>query len=147
MGRLGLEGFSHLENLLLTFRDLDRVLATLQPDKITMKAHCMTGLTHPVMTTAAIGELPLPRQFIDASGVSQAHAAQQLAVEAGLLAGKTCWWLLPRPAVRHSLVNGGYQELPRRTGEDAFPGPLVALANQKYERFTERYGKMAKTGS
>ena len=24
--------------------------------------------------------------------------------------------------------------------------PLVALANQKYERFTERYGKMAKTG-
>ena len=24
--------------------------------------------------------------------------------------------------------------------------PLVALANQKYERFTERYGTLAKTG-
>ena len=24
--------------------------------------------------------------------------------------------------------------------------PLVALANQKYERFTDRYGKFAKTG-
>ena len=39
------------------------------------------------MTTASIEELPLPRQFIEASGVLQLPA-QQLAVEAGLLHGK-----------------------------------------------------------
>ena len=72
IGRLGLEGYSHLENLLITFRDLDRVLATLQPDKHTMTAALFDRLEpHPVMTTAAIDELPLPRQFIEASGVSQ----------------------------------------------------------------------------
>ena len=38
IGRLGLEGYAHLESLLLTFRNLDRVLATLQPDKSTIKA-------------------------------------------------------------------------------------------------------------
>ena len=43
MGRLGLEGYAHLENLLLTFRNLDRVLATLEPEKLTMKAAPTTG--------------------------------------------------------------------------------------------------------
>ena len=40
------------------------------------------------MKTAPIEELPLPRQFIEASGVPQLMPAQQLAVEAGLLYGK-----------------------------------------------------------
>ena len=31
-------------------------------------------------------------------------------------------------------------------GRMLFLVPLVALANQKYERFTERYGKFARTG-
>ncbi len=75
IGRLGLEGIAHLENLLDTFRDLDRVLSTLQPDKLTMKAALYDRLEpHPVMTTASIDELPLPRQFIEASGVSQLDA-------------------------------------------------------------------------
>ena len=33
LGRLGLEGYAHLENLLLTFRNLDRVLARLTAPK------------------------------------------------------------------------------------------------------------------
>ena len=61
IGRLGRDGISHLESLLVQFRNLDRVLATLQPEKLTMEAALFDRLEpHPVMTTAPIEELPLP---------------------------------------------------------------------------------------
>ena len=75
IGRLGREGIAHLESLLIQFRNLDRVLATLQPDKMTMDSALFDKLeAHPVMKTAPIDELPLPRQFIEASGVKQLDA-------------------------------------------------------------------------
>jgi len=148
IGRLGLEGYAHLENLLVTFRNLDRVLATLQPDKNTMKAALYDRLEpHPLMTTAAIGELPLPRQFIDASGVSQLMPAQQLAVEAGLLHGKDLLVVAATASGKTFIGEmAGLKNYLEGRGRLLFLVPLVALANQKYERFTERYGKIAKTG-
>jgi archaea-specific helicase len=148
LGRLGLEGIAHLENLLVTFRDLDRVLSTLQPDKLTMKAALYDRLEpHPVMTTAAIDELPLPRQFIEASGVSQLMPAQQLAVEAGLLHGKDLLVVAATASGKTFIGEmAGVKNYLEGRGRMLFLVPLVALANQKYERFTARYGKMAKTG-
>ncbi len=148
IGRLGLEGIAHLENLLDTFRDLDRVLATLQPDKLTMKAALYDRLEpHPVMTTASIDELPLPRQFIEASGVSQLMPAQQLAVEAGLLHGKDLLVVAATASGKTFIGEmAGIKNYLEGRGRMLFLVPLVALANQKYERFTARYGKMAKTG-
>jgi helicase len=148
LGRLGLEGIAHLENLLVTFRNLDRVLSTLQPDKLTMKAALYDRLEpHPVMTTAAIEELPLPRQFIEASGVSQLMPAQQLAVEAGLLHGKDLLVVAATASGKTFIGEmAGIKNYLEGRGRMLFLVPLVALANQKYERFTERYGKMAKTG-
>ncbi|MGA2912664.1 MAG: DEAD/DEAH box helicase [Methanoregula sp.] len=148
LGRLGLEGIAHLENLLVTFRNLDRVLSTLQPDKLTMKAALFDRLEpHPVMTTAAIEELPLPRQFIEASGVSQLMPAQQLAVEAGLLHGKDLLVVAATASGKTFIGEmAGIKNYLEGRGRMLFLVPLVALANQKYERFTERYGKMAKTG-
>jgi helicase len=148
IGRLGLEGIAHLENLLVTFRNLDRVLATLQPDKLTMKAALYDRLEpHPVMTTAAIDELPLPRQFIEASGVSQLMPAQQLAVEAGLLHGKDLLVVAATASGKTFIGEmAGIKNYLEGRGRMLFLVPLVALANQKYERFTDRYGKIAKTG-
>jgi len=148
IGRLGLEGIAHLENLLVTFRDLDRVLSTLQPDKLTMKAALYDRLEpHPVMTTASIDELPLPRQFIEASGVSQLMPAQQLAVEAGLLHGKDLLVVAATASGKTFIGEmAGIKNYLEGRGRMLFLVPLVALANQKYERFTARYGKMAKTG-
>ena len=148
MGRLGLEGYAHLENLLLTFRNLDRVLATLQPDKLTMKAALYDRLEpHPLMTTASIEELPLPRQFIDASGVTQLMPAQQLAVEAGLLHGKGLLVVAATASGKTFIGEmAGIKNYLEGRGRMLFLVPLVALANQKYERFTARYGKIAKTG-
>ncbi len=148
LGRLGLEGYAHLENLLMTFRNLDRVLASLQPDKITMQAALYDRLEpHPVMTTASIEELPLPRQFIEASGVTQLMPAQQLAVEAGLLNGKDLLVVAATASGKTFIGEmAGIKNYLEGRGRMLFLVPLVALANQKYERFTERYGKMAKTG-
>jgi len=148
IGRLGRDGISHLESLLLQFRNLDRVLATLQPEKLTMASALYDKLdAHPVMVTAPVNELPLPRQFIDASGVKQLMPAQQLAVEAGLLFGKDLLVVAATASGKTFIGEmAGMKNYLEGRGRTLFLVPLVALANQKYERFSERYGKFAKTG-
>jgi archaea-specific helicase len=148
IGRLGRDGIAHLESLLVQFRNLDRVLATLNPEKLTMGAALFDRLEpHPVMTTAPLDELPLPRQFIDASGVKQLMPAQQLAVEAGLLYGKDLLVVAATASGKTFIGEmAGIKNYLEGRGRTLFLVPLVALANQKYERFTERYGKFAKTG-
>jgi helicase len=148
IGRLGRDGISHLEKLLLQFRNLDRVLATLQPEKLTMASALFDKLdAHPVMVTAPVNELPLPRQFIDASGVKQLMPAQQLAVEAGLLFGKDLLVVAATASGKTFIGEmAGMKNYLEGRGRTLFLVPLVALANQKYERFSERYGKFAKTG-
>ena len=102
---------------------------------------------HPVMTTASIEELPLPRQFIEASGVSRLIPARRLAVEAGLLHGKDLLVVAATASGKTFIGEmAGIKNYLEGRGRMLFLVPLVALANQKYERFTERYGKMAKTG-
>jgi helicase len=148
IGRLGRDGIAHLEDLLVKFRNLDRVLATLQPEKVTMASALFDKLdAHPVMKTAPVDELPLPRQFIEASGVEQLMPAQQLAVEAGLLFGKDLLVVAATASGKTFIGEmAGIKNYLEGRGRMLFLVPLVALANQKYERFTERYGKFAKTG-
>jgi helicase len=148
LGRLGREGIAHLEDLLLRFRNLDRVLATLQPEKVTMASALFDKLeAHPVMKTAPVGELPLPRQFVEASGVEQLMPAQQLAVEAGLLFGRDLLVVAATASGKTFIGEmAGIKNYLEGRGRMLFLVPLVALANQKYERFTERYGKFARSG-
>ena len=115
IGKLGQDGIRHLEDLLLKFRNLDRVLATLQPEKVTMASALFDKLeAHPVMKTAPVNELPLPRQFIEASGVVQLMPAQQLAVEFQRLAEQRLGHIHRRPACRLSLMNPQPPRLGRR---------------------------------
>ncbi len=148
LGRLGRDGISHLESLLVQFRNLDRVLATLQPEKLTMEAALFDRLEpHPVMTTSPVEELPLPREFVEAAGVKQLMPAQQLAVEAGLLFGKDLLVVAATASGKTFIGEmAGIKNYLEGRGRTLFLVPLVALANQKYERFTERYGKFARTG-
>jgi archaea-specific helicase len=148
IGRLGRDGITHLENLLLQFRNLDRVLATLNPEKMTMGAALFDRLEpHPVMVTAPLDELPLPAAFKEACGVTQLMPAQQLAVEAGLLFGKDLLVVAATASGKTFIGEmAGIKNYLEGRGRTLFLVPLVALANQKYERFTERYGKIAKTG-
>jgi helicase len=147
LGRLGREGVVHLEKLLDQFRNLDRVLATLSPEKITMASAMFDKLeAHPVLKTSAVVELPLPRQFIEAAGVSYLMPAQQLAVEAGLLYGKDLLVVAATASGKTFIGEmAGIKNYLEGRGRTLFLVPLVALANQKYERFTQRYSKFAKT--
>ncbi|NMB77745.1 MAG: DEAD/DEAH box helicase [Methanomicrobiales archaeon] len=148
IGRLGRDGIAHLENLLLQFRNLDRVLAMMLPEKMTMEAALFDKLeAHPVMNTASLSELPLPRQFVDASGVDRLMPAQQLAYDAGLLRGKDLLVVAATASGKTFIGEmAGMKNYLEGRGRTLFLVPLVALANQKYERFTQRYGKFAKTG-
>jgi helicase len=148
IGRLGRDGITHLEELLLKFRNIDRVLATLQPEKVTMASALYDRLeAHPVMKTTPLSELPLPRQFVEAGGVEQLMPAQQLAVEAGLLFGKDLLVVAATASGKTFIGEmAGIKNYLEGRGRMLFLVPLVALANQKYDRFTERYGKFTRTG-
>jgi len=137
------------KELLVATRNLDRVLALVQPEHVSMKSALFDRIeAHPVLKTASLMELPLPREFVDACKVETSMPAQQLAVEAGLLHWKGSSSLLRQPRSGKTFIGemAGMKNYLSGRGRMLFLVPLVALANQKYERFTERYGAFAKTG-
>jgi helicase len=146
LGHLGRSAMGHLDELLMNFRDVDKVLASLQPEQMKMKQTLFDRLeAHPPVKTQTIAELPLPREFVDVAGVEHLMPAQQLAVEAGLLYGKDLL-IVSATASGKTFIGemAGMKNYLQGRGRFLFLVPLVALANQKHERFSERYGKLAK---
>jgi Superfamily II helicase, archaea-specific len=148
LGHMGRETLKHFEELLVATRNLDRVLALVQPEHVSMKSALFDRIeAHPVLKTASLMELPLPREFVDACKVETLMPAQQLAVEAGLLHGKDLLVVAATASGKTFIGEmAGMKNYLSGRGRMLFLVPLVALANQKYERFTERYGAFAKTG-
>src|SRR5690606_22108295 len=113
---------------LLKYRDVDRVLASIQPEQITMSQTLFDRLdAHPVQKTAHLEELPLPRVFVDASGVSSHMPAQQMAVDAGLLYGKDLL-VVSATASGKTFIGemAGMKNLIEGRGQFLFLVPLVA---------------------
>ena len=148
IGHMGRETLRHFEELLVTTRNLDRVLALVQPEKLSMKSALFDRIeAHPVALTAKLEELPLPHEFVVASRVESLMPAQQMAVDAGLLYGKDLLVVAATASGKTFIGEmAGMKNYLAGRGRMLFLVPLVALANQKYERFTERYGAFAKTG-
>lgn len=148
MGRMGRQSMSHMEELLSKYRDVDRVLASIQPEQIRMSQTLFDRLeAHPVQKTARIEELPLPRAFVDSSGVETLLPAQQMAVDAGLLYGKDLL-VVSATASGKTFIGemAGMKNLLEGRGQFLFLVPLVALAVQKYQRFSRRYGAFVDVG-
>jgi len=147
-GRLGRDALAHLEVLLEKHRNLDKVLATLQPDTLSFSRTLFDKLDpHPVLATQKLAELPVPQEFVKASGVDSLMPVQQLAVDAGLLSGKDLLVVAATASGKTFIGEmAGLTNYREGRGRMLFLVPLVALANQKYERFSTRYGKIAKTG-
>jgi helicase len=144
--RFGKISYTYIESLLTAFRDLDRVLAALQPDGMDLSRTLFDRIeAHPVTETSSISDLPLPPEFKTASGVDRLMPVQHLAVGAGLLAGSDLL-VVSATASGKTFIGemAGMKNLLEGRGRMLFLVPLVALANQKYERFTERYGKIAR---
>ncbi|MDE4908044.1 DEAD/DEAH box helicase [Methanogenium marinum] len=142
LGGMGMKSIGHLEHMLEMYRDLDRVLGMLQPDTGKPAQTLFDKLeAHAVMKTQPITDLPLPKNFVEASGVKYLMPVQQLCVEAGLLKGKD-QLVVAATASGKTFIGemAGVKNLSESRGSTFFLVPLVALANQKYRRFSERYG-------
>jgi helicase len=137
---------AYIENLLVAFRDLDRVLSALQPEGADLSRTLFDRIeAHPVTATMAVSDLPLPPEFRAASGIERLMPVQQLAVGAGLLSGADLL-VVSATASGKTFIGemAGMKNLLEGRGRMLFLVPLVALANQKHERFAERYGKLAR---
>jgi helicase len=148
LGRLGRQAFGRLEELLALYRDIDRVLASIEPGEASLSQTLFDRLeAHPVQKTARLEEMPLPRPFVDASGVETLMPVQQLAVEAGLLHGKDLL-VVSATASGKTFVGemAGLKNVLEGRGQMLFLVPLVALAVQKFQRFQSRYGDLASVG-
>lgn len=145
IGRLGREALYHLESLLEQLRDVDRVLATLQVEEVRMEKALFDRLeAHSRIETSRLSDLPVPEDFVKASRIDRLMPVQQLAVDSGLLQGRDLL-IVAATASGKTFVGelaGLVNHLEGR-GHFLFLVPLVALAVQKYERFHERYGKIA----
>ncbi|MFA5331704.1 MAG: DEAD/DEAH box helicase [Methanoregula sp.] len=148
LGHMGRDTFRHFEELLVATRNLDRVLALIQPENLSMQSALFDKIeAHPVLATAKLEELPLPREFVAAAKVEALMPAQQMAVDAGLLYGKDLLVVAATASGKTFIGEmAGMKNYLTGRGRTLFLVPLVALANQKYERFTERYKAFAKTG-
>jgi archaea-specific helicase len=145
MGKLGRSALSHLDELLIKYRNIDRVLATIEPDRLSVGQTLYDRLeAHKVDETCHIEELPVPFEFVSTCGVKTLMPVQQLAVEAGLLYGKDLL-VVSATASGKTFIGemAGLKNLLENRGRMLFLVPLVALAYQKYERFSQKYGKLA----
>ncbi len=145
--KLGKRTQVHIEELLEEYRDLDMVLAILQPESLDTKKTMFDRLeAHEQTPTERIENLPLPREFVDVCGVESLMPAQQRAVEAGLLFGKDLLVVAATASGKTFIGEmAGLKNYLERRGRMLFLVPLVALANQKYDRFSQRYAKVATT--
>ncbi|MBN1166201.1 MAG: DEAD/DEAH box helicase [Methanospirillaceae archaeon] len=144
MGRIGRGALTHLDELLLQYRDVDRVLASCEPDSAKQAGTLYDRIeAHPVIATTPLCELPLPYEFVAASGVQSLMPVQQLAYEGGLLYGKDLL-IVSATASGKTFIGemAGLKNYLEGRGQVLFLVPLVALANQKYDRFFQRYGKI-----
>ncbi|HVP94684.1 MAG TPA: DEAD/DEAH box helicase [Methanoregulaceae archaeon] len=148
MGRTGRGLTGHLEDLLKKYRDIDRVLASIQPEQVKVGQTLFDRLeAHPITKTSRVEELPLPRKFIESAQVEALMPAQQLAVDAGLLFGKDLLVVAATASGKTFIGEmAGVKKYLEGRGQCLFLVPLVALAVQKYQRFEERYGNVLGTG-
>ncbi|WP_338148557.1 DEAD/DEAH box helicase [Methanocorpusculum petauri] len=145
--RLGKRTQNHIEDLLEEYRDLDMVLAILQPESLDTKKTMFDRLeAHEQTPTERIENLPLPREFVDVCGVETLMPAQQRAVEAGLLFGKDLLVVAATASGKTFIGEmAGLKNYLEKRGRMLFLVPLVALANQKYDRFSKKYENVATT--
>ncbi|MBR6447531.1 MAG: DEAD/DEAH box helicase [Methanomicrobium sp.] len=144
MGKMGGLSTAHLEKLLMLYMDLDRILAMLEPEKIDLEHTVFDILeSHKIIETTNIADLNLPAKFKEVCGVTKLMPVQHLCVQAGLLEGKD-QLVVAATASGKTFIGemAGNMNYFGGRGNMLFLVPLVALANQKYARFTERYPYM-----
>ena len=147
----GEKSVDFLEKVLFKTRDLDRTIRMLSPERLDPEfTRYDTIRTKPSETTFRIKNLPLAKKFKDLllQKSETLLPVQALSVEAGLLEGKN-QFVVSATATGKTLIGemAGVQNLLDKKGKMLYLVPLVALANQKYDQFQERYSKLGLTTS
>ncbi len=147
----GEKSVDFLEKVLFKTRDLDRTIRMLSPERLDPEfTRYDTIRTKPSETTFRIKNLPLAKKFKDMllQKSETLLPVQALSVEAGLLEGKN-QFVVSATATGKTLIGemAGVQNLLDKKGKMLYLVPLVALANQKYDQFQERYSKLGLTTS
>lgn len=142
----GDEAVAHMEELMLRSKDLDRTVGMLNPQKLDSDfTRFDTVKANPIKSTAKIADLPIRKKFKSILLEKSDHLlpVQSLSVEKGLLDGKP-QLVTSVTATGKTLIGemAGIENILRGKGKMLYLVPLVALANQKYDQFTKRYGKI-----
>ncbi|RLE46196.1 hypothetical protein DRJ25_04550 [Candidatus Woesearchaeota archaeon] len=95
-----------------------------------------------------IKELKIPekaKEIIIEEGVKELRPAQEKAVNAGLLEGKNLLVCTPTASGKTLIAElAAIKHILEKKGKVIYIVPLIALANQKYKDFKERYDKVFK---
>lgn len=147
----GEKSIDFLEKVLFKTRDLDRTIRMLTPERLDPEfTRYDTIRTNPSEATVRIKNLPLAKKFKDMllQKSETLLPVQALSVEAGLLKGRN-QFVVSATATGKTLIGemAGIQNLLDKKGKMLYLVPLVALANQKYDQFQERYSKLGLTTS
>lgn len=147
----GEKSVDFLEQVLHKTRDLDRTIRMLSPERLDPEfTRYDTIRTTPSEVRVRIRDLPLAKKFKEMllEKSETLLPVQGLSIEAGLLERKN-QFVVSATATGKTLIGemAGVQNLLNKKGKMLYLVPLVALANQKYDQFTERYSKLGLTTS
>jgi helicase len=98
------------------------------------------------MNLADLSGLPQPlMQALSASGIAELRPCQEKAIAAGLLDGKSLLVCTPTASGK-TLVGemAAMKAILEGKGKAVYLVPLVALANEKYKEFKQKYGSFCK---
>jgi len=142
----GDEAVAHIEHLLLKTRDLDRTIGMLQPQELDPQLTRFDRIeANPSTGSIKIKDLPISNTFkaLLLKKSENLLPVQSLSVENGLLKGKN-QLVTSVTATGKTLIGelAGIENILHHRGKMLYLVPLVALANQKYDQFTQRYSSI-----
>jgi len=141
--KYGEEVCDRLEEVLLSTKDLDRTLSMLNPEELDHELTRFDSIAASMeISTSRIKDLPIHRKFKELLLLKSDMLlpVQSISVESGLLKGQD-QLVTSVTATGKTLIGelAGIENILRKKGKLLYLVPLVALANQKYDQFTERY--------
>lgn len=150
-GRITKAGLERLESLLLKTRDLGRIIAMLTPSNLPpeLTRYDVVPASGDRVKAVRIKDLDLePRlKGILMEKMDELMPVQAKSLQSGLLKGDS-QLIVSATATGKTLIGemAGMNNYLKGRGKMLFLVPLVALANQKYEQFKDRYGSSGRVG-
>lgn len=86
------------------------------------------------------------KQILTKKGIKELRPAQEKAINAGILDGKNVLVCTPTASGKTLIAElAAIKNITERNGKVIYIVPLIALANQKYKEFKEKYDSLFKT--